>query len=180
MDELKEAPNNPFDAPVPGQSLTDKPGSAAWEHPPQYTNTAEAADFIWNQLSSPEFAEQVIGMLDAGIPVEAIARVILFGGFTDGKWTPDVAFIIAEPVMKMIATVGFLGGVKKLRISIDDMTNKNELNSIMDIKNKKEKFAKAAKNIAEDKPKLEQKGLMAAPQPAQEEIISQPAQEEMI
>ena len=171
MDELKEAPNNPFDAPVPGQSLTDKPGSAAWEHPPQYTNTAEAADFIWNQLSGPEFSEQVIGMLDAGIPIEAIARVILFGGFTNGKWTPDVAFIIAEPVMKMIATVGFLGGVKKLRISIDDMTNKNELNSIMDIKNKKEKFAKAAKNIAEDKPKLEQKGLMAAPQPEQEEMI---------
>ena len=109
-------------------------------------------------------------MLDAGIPVEAIARVILFGGFTDGKWTPDVAFIIAEPVMKMIATVGFLGGVKKFRISIDDMTNKNELSSIIDIKSKKEEFAKAAKSIAEDKPKLEQKGLMAAPQPAQEEI----------
>jgi len=180
MDELKEAPNNPFDAPVPGQSLTDKPGSAAWEHPPQYTNTAETADFIWNQLSPPEFSEQVIGMLDAGIPVEAIARVILFGGFTDGKWTPDDAFIIAEPVMKMIATVGFLGGVKKFRISIDDMTNKNELSSIMDIKSKKEQFAKAAKSIAKDKPKLEQKGLMAASQPAQEEMISQPAQEEMI
>ena len=171
MDGLKEAQNNPFDAPVPGQSLTDKPGNAAWEHPPQFVNTAEAADFIWNQLSSPEFSEQVIGMLDAGIPVEAIARVILFGGFTDGKWTPDVAFIIAEPVMKMIATVGFLGGVKKFRISIDDMTNNNELKSIMDIKSKKEKFEKAAKNIAKDKPKLEQKGLMAAPQPAQEEMI---------
>jgi len=171
MDELKEAPNNPFDAPVPGQSLTDKPGNAPWEHPPQMVNTAEAADFIWEQLSTPEFAEQVIAMLDAGIPIEAIARVILFGGFTDGKWSPDVAFIIAEPVMKMIATVGMLGGVKSFRISLDDMTNENELSSIMDIKNKKEKFKKAAKNIAEDKPKIEQKGLMAAPQPAQEEMI---------
>ena len=171
MDELKEAPNNPFDAPVPGQSLTDKPGNAPWEHPPQFVNTAEAADFIWEQLSTPEFAEQVIAMLDAGIPIEAIARVILFGGFTDGKWSPDVAFIIAEPVMKMIATVGMLGGVKNFRISLDDMTNENELSSIMDIKNKKEKFKKAAKNIAEDKSKIKQKGLMAAPQPAQEEMI---------
>ena len=171
MDELREAPNNPFDAPVPGQSLTDKPGNAPWEHPPQMVDTAEAADFIWNQLSTPEFAEQVIAMLDAGIPIEAIARVILFGGFTEGKWSPDVAFIIAEPVMKMIATVGMLGGVKNFRISLDDMTNENELSSIMDIKNKKEKFKKAAKNIAEDKPKIEQKGLMAAPQPAQEEMI---------
>ena len=171
MDQLKDAPNNPFDAPVPGQSMTDKPGNAAWEHPPQYTNTAEAADFISDQLATPEFAEQVIAMLDAGIPVEAIARVILFGGFTEGKWTPDVAFIIAEPVMKMIVAVGFQGGVKKFRISMDDMTNNVELKSIMDIKNKKEKFEKAAQNITKELPKPKQKGLMAAPQPEQEEAV---------
>jgi hypothetical protein len=37
MNQFKEAPNNPFDAPVPGQGLTDKPGNYPWEHPPQYT-----------------------------------------------------------------------------------------------------------------------------------------------
>ena len=171
MDQLKEAQNNPFDAPVPGQSMTDNPGNAAWEHPPQYTNTAEAADFVWDQLSTPEFAEQVIAMLDAGIPVEAIARVILFGGFTNGKWTPDVAFIIAEPVMKMIVAVGMQGGVKKFRISMNDMTNNNELKSIMDIKKNSEAFNKAAQNITKELPKPKQKGLMAAPQPEQEETI---------
>ena len=170
MDQLKEAPNNPFDAPVPGQSLTDKPGSAAWEHPPQYVNTAEAADFVWDQLTTPEFAEQVIAMLDAGVPVEAIGRVILFGGFTEGKWTPDVAFIIAEPVMKMIVAVGLQGGVKKFRMSLGDMTNKNELKSIMDIKKNSEAFKKAAAGATETLPQPEQKGgLMAAP--AKEEAV---------
>ena len=164
MDQLREAPNNPFDAPVPGQSMTDKPGSAAWEHPPQYTNTAEAADFVWEQLTTPEFAEQVIAMLDAGVPVEAIGRVILFGGFTEGKWTPDVAFIIAEPVMKMIVAVGINGGVKKFKMSLGDMTNNNELKSIMDIKKNSEAFKKAAKGATESLPQPEQKGgLMAAP-----------------
>ena len=163
MDQLKEAPNNPFDAPVPGQSMTDKPGSAAQEHPPQYTNTADAADFVWNQLSTPEFAEQVISMLDAGVPVEAIGRVILFGGFTEGKWTPDVAFIIAEPIMKMIVAVGIQGGVKKFKMSLGDMTNKNELKSINDLKNNSEAFKKAAAGATETLPQPEQKGLMAAP-----------------
>ena len=163
MDQLKETPNNPFDAPVPGQSMTDKPGSAAWEHPPQYTNTAEAADFVWEQLTTPEFAEQVIAMLDAGVPVEAIGRVILFGGFTEGKWTPDVAFIIAEPVMKMIVAVGVQGGVKKFKMSLGDMTNKNELKSINDLKNNSEAFKKAAAGATETLPQPEQKGLMAAP-----------------
>ena len=158
MDQLKEAPNNPFDAPIPGQSMTDKPGNAAWEHPPQYTNTAEAADFIWEQLSTPEFAEQVIAMLDAGIPVEAIARVILFGGFTEGKWTPDVAFIIAEPVMKMIATIGVIAGIKDIKMSMDDITNKKEIRSAVKLNVEAEKVAKDIKG------EIKQKGLMAKPE----------------
>ena len=30
-----EPAENPFDAPIPGQSLTDEPGNYPWEHPPQ-------------------------------------------------------------------------------------------------------------------------------------------------
>ena len=171
MDEFKEAPNNPFDAPVPGQSLTDKPGSAPWEHPPQITDTGEAADFIFDRLTTPQMAEQVIAMLDSGVPVEAIGRIVVFAGFTEGKWTPDVAFIIAEPVMKMIAAIGIQGGVKKFRISMQDLTNNKSMESIMNVKASKEKFEQAAENIRKDLPKPQQKGLMAAPQPAQEEMI---------
>ena len=171
MDEFKEAPNNPFDAPLPGQSLTDTPGSTPWEHPPQITDTEEAADFIWDRLTTPEMAEQVIAMLDSGVPVEAIGRIVVFAGFTEGKWTPDVAFIIAEPVMKMIAAIGIQGGVKKFRMSMQDLTNNKSMESIMNVKASKEKFEQAAENIRKDLPKPQQKGLMAAPQPVQEEMI---------
>ena len=172
MDQFREAPNNPFDAPVPGQSLTDKPGNSPWEHPPQFTDTSEAAEFVWDKLTEPQFAEQVIGMLDAGIPVEAIGRIIVFSGFTEGKWTPDVAFIITEPIMKMIATIGIQGGVKKFRISMQDLTNNTEMQSIVNVKNNKEEFEKASKGVqAEIEKQPSQKGLMAALQPQEEEII---------
>ncbi len=46
MDKFKEAPNNPFDAPIPGQGLTDKPGNYPWEHPPEFTDTMEASEYI--------------------------------------------------------------------------------------------------------------------------------------
>ena len=169
MDEFKEANNNPFDAPVPGQGLTDKPGNYPWEHPPQYTNTSEAADFVWEKLTQPQFAEQVIAMLDAGIPVEAIGRIIIFTGFAEGKWTPDVAFIITEPVMKMIAAVGIHGGVKKIRMSMQDLTNKKSLQSILQIKENKKQFETIAKGIAKDitaEPRMT--GLMAQPEQAEE------------
>ena len=172
MDQFKEAPNNPFDAPVPGQGMTDKPGNYPWEHPPQYTDTMEATEFVWDKLTEPQFAEQVIGMLDAGIPVEAIGRIIVFSGFSEGKWTPDVAFIITEPIMKMIATIGIQGGVKKFRISMQDLTNNTEMKSILDVKKSKQEFEKASKGVQEEiKKQPEQKGLMAAPQPKEEEII---------
>jgi hypothetical protein len=169
MDQFKEADNNPFDAPVPGQGLTDKPGNYPWEHPPQYTDTSEAADYVWDKLTQPQFAEQVIAMLDAGIPVEAIGRIIIFTGFAEGKWTPDVAFIITEPVMKMIAAVGIHGGVKRIRMSMQDLTNKKSLQSIVQIKENKKQFETIAKGIAKDitaEPRMT--GLMAQPEQAEE------------
>ena len=169
MDQFKEADNNPFDAPVPGQGLTDKPGNYPWEHPPQYTDTSEAADYVWDKLTQPQFAEQVIAMLDAGIPVEAIGRIIIFTGFAEGKWTPDVAFIITEPVMKMIAAVGIHGGVKKIRMSMQDLTNKKSLQSIIQIKENRKQFETIAKGIAKDitaEPRMT--GLMAQPEQAKE------------
>jgi len=172
MDKFTEAENNPFDAPVPGQSLTDKPGNYPWEHPPQYTDSMEASEHVWDKLTDPLFSQQVIGMLDAGIPVEAIARVVIFAGFTEGKWTPDVGFMLAEVVMKMVATIGFTGGVKKFKISIEDLTNNNEMKEILNIKSRNEELEKAAKNLGEDiKDMPEQKGLMAPPKPQEEEAV---------
>ena len=155
MDEFGEGIGNPFDTPIPGQSLTDEPGNYPWEHPPQYVTTDGAADHLWNRMSEPEFAEQIIAMLDAGVPVEAIGRTVLFGGFLKGKFSPDVAFIIAEPVMKMIATIGVIAGVKDIKMSMDDITNKKEIRSAVRLNVEAEKVAKDIKG------EIKQKGLMA-------------------
>tara|TARA_Y100000593_G_scaffold41318_1_gene79334 strand:+ start:620 stop:1123 length:504 start_codon:yes stop_codon:yes gene_type:complete len=162
---------NDFDAPIPGQSLTDKPGNAPWEHPPQFTDTAEAAEYIWDKLTHPDYVKQVIAMLDAGIPVEALCRVIIFAGFTEGKWTPDVGFMLAEVVIKMIATIAVKSGVKKFKISMQDLTNNREMQSIMDIGSKEKEFKKASEGVQKDiEPKPTQRGLMAAPPPKEEEV----------
>ena len=131
----------------------------------------EASEWIWDKLTEPLFAQQVIAMLDAGIPVEAITRIIIFSGFSEGKWTPDVGFMLAETVVKMVATIGFTGGVKKFKISMTDLTNKNEMKAILNIKSKNEELEKAAKSLGKDiKAIPEQKGLMAPPQSKEEEV----------
>ena len=158
MDEFGEGIGNPFDTPIPGQSLTDEPGNYPWEHPPQFVETDEAADYLWDKMSEPEIAEQVISLLDAGVPVEAIGRAALFGGFLNGKFTPDVAFIIAEPVMKMILTIGVMAGIKDIKVSMDDITNKNEIRSAVSLKQE-------AKRVGQEvQEEIKQKGIMSKPE----------------
>ena len=158
MDEFGEGIGNPFDTPIPGQSLTYEPGNYPWEHPATYVTTDGAADHLWNRMSEPEFSEQIIAMLDAGVPVEAIGRTVLFGGFLKGKFSPDVAFIIAEPVMKMIATIGVIAGVEEIKMSMDDITNKKEIRSAVRLNVEAEKVAK------DIQAEVKQKGLMSKPE----------------
>ena len=134
-DNFTEAPYNEFDAPIPGQSLTDTPGNAPWEHPPQYTDPEQVLDGLYNQITNGEFTEQIIAMLDAGIPVEAIVRVMVFSGFTQGKYTPDVGLMIVEPLMNLISAVGIRAGIKELKLSLEKYTDydKEELLSIFKI-----------------------------------------------
>ena len=96
---------NTLDAPIPGQSLTDTPGNAKWEHPPQFVKVDEAAEYIWDRLHEKEILSQIVSFLENDIPVEAIARMVLFGGFVEGKWTPDVALLLSEIVFKQIAAI---------------------------------------------------------------------------
>jgi len=163
MEPRKEAKYNSFDAPIPGQSLTDEPGNAAWEHPPQMTNIHEISLFIFKRLTTPKIAEQIILMLQEGVPAEALARTVLFGGFTEGKWSVDAALLIAESVLKMIVAIGMKGGVKSFKLSLEDKTNLNFRRNLADMKNRIERTAKKITETEEPEelPEAETGGLMS-------------------
>ena len=164
--EYEQGVGDPFDAPVPGQSLTDTPGNYPWEHPPQFTDPEEVTEYLWVTMHQKQLTEQLIAMLDAGVPVEAIGRTILFAGFMEGKFSPDIAFLITEPVMKMIAAIGIQGGVEKIIFSLEDLTNKKQIKEITKVKMAKEKVAEITESTQED---IKKAGLMSRPEPEGEE-----------
>ena len=141
---------NIFDAPIPGQSLTDTPGNAAWEHPPEFTDVEKAADYVWDILHKEDFLEQVISFLKDGTPVEAVARMILFGGFTQGKWTPDLAILLAEIVFKQVLAIGMRAKVKNIKLGLKDQSNNAFWKEFAQFKVQKEK----TNNKVEDKDKV--------------------------
>jgi len=165
-DNFTESPYNEFDAPIPGQSLTDTPGNAPWEHPPQMTDPEEILEGLYDKITDGDFTEQLITMLDAGVPVEAVVRVMVFGGFMQGKFTPDVGFMIVEPLMKLVAAVGIRAGVDKLKLSLEDLSNNKFIKDMAELKTANQEMEQISEGIQQELPQPEAgPGLLARPQP---------------
>ena len=94
---------NRFDAPIPGQSLTDTPGNYPWEHAPKTASIEEATDYVYESMMEPENMERMFTLLRMGIPIEALVKIITFSGFLEGRWTVDTAKLLEPIVAMMIA-----------------------------------------------------------------------------
>ena len=157
---------NIFDTSIPGESLTKTPGNAAWENPPQYVNVDEASEYIWEKLHEEKFLDQIVSFLANDVPIEAIARMILFGGFVEGKWTPDVAVLLSEIVFKQIMAIGMSAGVKNMKMFLKDTSNNQFHKEFIQFKMEKDKMPEISDNkkvkkfVEEVKKELEPSGLM--------------------
>ena len=153
---------DPFSAPIPGQSLTDEPGNYPWEHAPKNTDPETIVNDLFMRMTQPEALQEILVMLDAGVPVEAIVRVMVFTGFAEGEFNPDVGFIIIEPLMEAVATIGLRAGVKNLKLTISDTGNKDFRKTMSELKlaNEQKEMPMPAKQIDNKKPR----GLLAKPE----------------
>ena len=125
----EESKYNPFDAPVPGQSLTKEPGNASFEHPPQIAKVEEAMGYIWDKLSEEQNFKRTVALLRFGMPIEALVKVITFSGFLEGRWSVDVAKMLEPTVGQMIATLGATAKVP-MKISLDDQSDSQFLSTM--------------------------------------------------
>ena len=131
--EYVEPSDNPFDAPIPGQSLTDEPGNYPWEHPPQRPTVEEALDEIYESLMQEDNMKRMFTLLRMGIPVEALVKVITFSGFLEGKYTVDVAKLL-EPIVSMIITGEAALAEIPAKINLDDGEDTNFYKEMADRK----------------------------------------------
>jgi hypothetical protein len=115
-----------FEGPIPLQSLTTPPGGSPWEQPPRHVRVDEAAEEIFERITNPESAAQLFALLDSGMSIEAVTRIILFSGFVKGHWNVDLMILLMKPVYYMIAGLAERAGIKargpeKDRTALDDI-----------------------------------------------------------
>ena len=92
-----------MDRPIPGESLTSNPESPwPWEKAPQFSSVHAASEHIFSKLVDEDLYDSMMDSLDDGVPIMDITRVILFKGFTEGLWNPDLLLRLIEPTTYMI------------------------------------------------------------------------------
>ena len=94
---------DPLDTPTPGASLTDDPESArAYEQPPQFTEVEKATEDLFMRLTQKDNIDQFLDLMRDGMPVENIAQVVLFEGFRQGQFNPDLMLLMIEPTIYIL------------------------------------------------------------------------------
>jgi len=89
--------------PIPGQSLTNsKDQPYAWERPPVITEPKEAMYAVFNSLIEPATMSNILISLSKGMGVIDIASMMIYTGFIEGQWNPDMMLILMEPTMYMV------------------------------------------------------------------------------
>ena len=116
----KQAPiNNPalglMDGPVPGSSLTTSLGSRPYEQPPKYAKEEDALYGLLDSFTDPKKGVAVGKMLSKGVYASDVANTVLMGGVAQGKWTPDLAALMAKKVLGMVVAVGHAQGVENMK-----------------------------------------------------------------
>ena len=74
-----------FDAPIPGMSLTHELGARPWQQPHQFPDVESAVDYYMARMTSEEFIDQLIDILEMGVPVTVVANTMQLANVMEGK-----------------------------------------------------------------------------------------------
>ncbi len=92
---------DPFNRPIPGESLTDDLGSRPFEQPPRRVDPNEVLEDVLEKLQDEDRRDKILDLVFAGVPVETIVQTFALEGVTRGEFTPDVAEII-KPTLALV------------------------------------------------------------------------------
>ena len=110
-----------FERRIPGQSLTNDPENPkAFEKPPQYTDRTEVLENYFEMLTEEETYLSIMDSLEEGVTVMEIVQVLIFQGFQDGLFNPDMMLMVAEPLAYMIAALAERADVDFVIMNDDD------------------------------------------------------------
>ncbi len=100
-----------LNAPIAGQSLTDTPKNYPWERPAEISDPREAIKFHMDGLSSPESLDNIVELIQMGVPLRALAKTALTTAQMEGIHSVDVSLIIGDVVFEELVSIAEEAGL---------------------------------------------------------------------
>lgn len=146
--------------PIPGQSLTNSPDSPyPWEQPPEFTEIQPAIESLYVSLTEDDAYEAIVDLIDADNTIADAAQVVLYAGFQEGLWNPDLMTLLIEPTMYLI--MGLVERAGRLEYKIDrEPEVEDEEDKLEKVTAMEKLLSKAAVQAEEDKVSGVQKGVL--------------------
>jgi hypothetical protein len=178
--------------PIPGQSLTNDPDSpAAYEKAPEFTNVHKAIEYLFNNIIQEQSYMPIMQAVSSGTPVMELVQLVLFDGFQQGKWNPDLMIMLAEPLAYIIIALAERADIDVViyRGEDEDEKDEEELFGVEFDSQRIEKLQKSAQagrvpaglvppeivEQIEELPKIAPESLLAPPVPATEDAQPSPS-----
>ena len=104
--QFEEAGMNPFNAPIPGESLTQDPNQKfPWEQPPEINDVDTAIKEIFINLTERDTLVELLNLLKNGQAVDEIAQIVAYRGMSVGKYNSDLMLLLLEPIMYLLIAI---------------------------------------------------------------------------
>jgi hypothetical protein len=94
-----------FGAPIPGQSLFTTPNERPYERPSELDTVDDALSYYFTNLRDPEIIDDLMTVVDMGIPLEPIVRTMYLSSVMNGIHNLDVGLIVAPVLSEFLAAV---------------------------------------------------------------------------
>jgi len=115
-----------FGAPIPGQSLFSAPGERPWERPSELNTVDEALSFYFTSMRDPEIIDDIMTVVDMGIPLAPIVKTMYMSSVMKGIHNLDVGLIVAPVLTEFLAAVAKSYDIDFKYSGVDPMEEKNK------------------------------------------------------
>tara|TARA_R110002012_G_scaffold107569_1_gene249542 strand:+ start:19 stop:516 length:498 start_codon:yes stop_codon:yes gene_type:complete len=101
-----------FDAPIPGMGMTHEVGGRPWQTPPQHNTVEEALDFYIPRLTSESFIDQLLDVIEMGVPLTTVANSLQLSSVMQGKHSVDVGILVLPVLVELLSYIAESSNVK--------------------------------------------------------------------
>jgi len=152
-----------FDAPIAGANYAADTRNYPWHRPPDIVNYDEGVDYMITKMKETDQIELVFSLLEIDAHVSTVVTSLLMQGISRGKFSIDLAILMAGPIARYISIIADEQEIKydmgvgdKDRISITPTSLKMALGIYEDDEEE-------TLEVLEEAPVIPEGGLMGAP-----------------